>query len=105
MAAAVFLDSNVLVDPHDRREPERARRAIEVMGALAPTGTAAVSAQVLGEFFWVVTRRIPDPLDVVQGVRSAERHARTWQVLDITLPWCAKRGGEFASTRSRTGTR
>jgi predicted nucleic acid-binding protein len=82
--AAVFLDTNILVYPHDRREPARARRALEILDILAPTGTAALSAQVLSEYFWVVTRRLPDPLTEREGIASTERHARTWQVLDVT---------------------
>ena len=86
MAAAVFLDTNLLVYPHDRREPERAERAVAVLDELAGTGRAALSTQVLGEFFWVVTRRLPDPLPPVEAAASVERHARSWVVLDVSLP-------------------
>ncbi len=58
MSAPFFLDTNVLVYPHDRREPERGDAAIAVLDSLAACGDAAVSTQVLGEFFWVVTRRL-----------------------------------------------
>ncbi|MBI4513392.1 MAG: PIN domain-containing protein [Gemmatimonadetes bacterium] len=83
---AVFLDTNILVYPYDRREPARGRRAMEILQALAASGGATVSTQVLGEFFWVITRRLPDPLSPAAGAASVERHARTWRVLDITLP-------------------
>lgn len=85
MSARFFLDTNVLVYPHDRRESDRSDAAIAVLDALAARGGAAVSAQVLGEFFWVVTRRLPDPLTSAEAVRSTTRHAKTWQVLDVTV--------------------
>lgn len=84
MSARFFLDTNVLVYPHDRREPERGDAAITVLDTLAARGDAAVSTQVLGEFFWVVTRRLPDPLTTAQGARSTTRHAKTWRVVDVT---------------------
>jgi len=86
MSVTVFLDTNVLVYPYDRREPERGKQALALLEELAATGAAAVSTQVLGEFFWVITRRIPDPLPTKAGGASVERHARTWTVLEITLP-------------------
>lgn len=84
MSARFFLDTNVLVYPHDRRAAERGDAAITVLDALAARGDAAVSTQVLGEFFWVVTRRLPDPLTTAQGARSTTRHAKTWRVVDVT---------------------
>lgn len=86
MTAHFLLDTNVLVYPHDRREPDRADAAIALLSTLAAAGGAAVSTQVLGEYFWVITRRLPDPLTVSQGAKSTERHAKTWEVLDVTLP-------------------
>lgn len=85
MTARFLLDTNVLVYPHDRREPDRADAAIALLSTLAAAGGAAVSTQVLSEYFWVVTRRLPDPLTVSQGAKSTERHAKTWGVLDVTL--------------------
>ena len=83
---AIFLDSNVLVYPYDRREPERGKRALEILHTLATSSGGTVSSQVLGEFFWAITRRLPDPVSATKGVDSVERHARTWRVLDVTLP-------------------
>ena len=74
----------MLVYPHDRREPERGDAAVAVLDSLAARGTAAISTQVLGEYFWVVTRRLPDPLPVTESVRNTARHAKAWLVLDIT---------------------
>jgi predicted nucleic acid-binding protein len=84
LSAPFFLDTNVLVYPHDRREPERGDAAIAVLDSLAACGDAAVSTQVLGEFFWVVTRRLPDPLTTAQGARNTTRHAKTWRVVEVT---------------------
>jgi len=84
MTVRFFIDSNVLIYPHDRREPAKAQAALDLLGALALAGGGVVSSQVLGEFFWAVTRRLPDPLTDAEGVGSVTRHARTWDVLNVT---------------------
>ena len=64
-----FFDSNILVYMYDQRDLEKHRRAFDVVGSAMALGTGVLSAQVLGEFFNAVTRRIPDPLsdDVAEG--------------------------------------
>ena len=57
-----FFDTNVLVYGYDRRDPAKRLRALALLAAAIENGTGAVSAQVLSEFFNVVTRRLPDPL-------------------------------------------
>jgi len=43
----------------------------------------ALSAQVLGEFFVTVTRKIPLPLTLVEAERSVTNYVRSWPVYDI----------------------
>ncbi len=57
-----FLDTNVVVYAYDRSEPEKRRRAIEILGVGGPQ--LAVSTQVMAEFFVVVTRKLSPPLDL-----------------------------------------
>ena len=57
-----FLDTNVLVYAYDRRDPVKQSKAVELLSTYIQEQTATVSAQVLGEFFNTVTRRIPEPL-------------------------------------------
>jgi len=60
----VFVDTNVLVYAYDRSDPEKQRRALQVLDRLAITGAGMISAQVLSEFFVAVTRKIVAPLSV-----------------------------------------
>lgn len=64
-----FFDSNILVYMYDRRDPVKHGRAFKVVRRAMETGTGVLSAQVLGEFYNTVTRRIPEPLsdNVVEG--------------------------------------
>ena len=57
-----FFDTNVLVYGYDRRDPAKRLRALDLLADAIESGTGVVSAQVLSEFFNVVTRRLPDPL-------------------------------------------
>ena len=59
-----FLDTNVLVYAYDTHEPEKQARAQSVLRESIEAETGVLSAQVLGEFFTVVTRRIANPLSV-----------------------------------------
>jgi predicted nucleic acid-binding protein len=51
---------------------------------LAATHQGALSAQVLGEFFWVATRRIDPPLTTQEAEQRLANYARSWPVYDIT---------------------
>ena len=84
MAARMLLDTNVLVYAYDRRDAARRDAAITLLRALAHIGDIAVTTQVLGEFFWTVTRGIPDPLTTTEAATEVHRHAQTWQVLDVS---------------------
>lgn len=79
-----FLDTNILVYAYDRAEPEKQAKALELLDRLASSGQGAVSAQVLAEFFIVVTRKIAAPLTVEEGLARVRNHLRTWTVLDLT---------------------
>lgn len=59
---AEFVDSNILVyahDPTSRTKHELARALVE---RLWQQHTGRISIQVMQEFFWIVTRKIPSPL-------------------------------------------
>ncbi|MDR1635261.1 MAG: PIN domain-containing protein [Bifidobacteriaceae bacterium] len=57
-AGAAFLDTNVLVYAYDTRYPAKQEVARQTVRA----GGLFVSAQVLGEFYWTVTRKLATPL-------------------------------------------
>lgn len=69
MTERVFLDTNVLVYAFDRHPASAAKRA-HALAVLADENLVlCVSAQVLGEFFVTVTRRLPRPLSVPAAAR------------------------------------
>ncbi len=82
--AAFLVDTNVLAYAYDVRDSERQARAVECLRTLAQTRQGAVSAQVLGEFFWVATQRLDPPLTAAEAERSMTNYARSWVVYPIT---------------------
>ena len=68
-----FIDTNILVYAYDSNDPAKQEYAQQLLRNCISDDTAVLSAQVLSEFFTVVTKRIPNPL----SVEEAE------QVLDI----------------------
>ena len=72
MTERTFIDTNVLVYAYDRRDPVKQSQALELLGAGIEEQTAVVSAQVLGEFFNTVTRKIPDPLPVEEAQEAVD---------------------------------
>ena len=67
MPDRAFVDTNVLVYSYDSSDLEKQSRAQELLAGGIENETAVISAQVLGEFFNVVTRRIPSPLSVEEA--------------------------------------
>lgn len=84
MSVAILLDTNLLVYPYDVADLDRAVRAEAVLSALAPTRRAAVSTQILGEFFRVLTTRLRPPIPPARAYATLERHIATWPVLQVT---------------------
>jgi len=84
MSDRVFVDTNVLVYAYDRSEPEKQRRAFEVLDRLAVTRTGTISTQVLAEFFVAVTRKIPAPLSAAEAYERIRNYLQSWVVVDLT---------------------
>jgi predicted nucleic acid-binding protein len=82
--ADVLIDTNVLVYAHDRGEFVKQQQAIQVLEALQLAGTGRLTAQVLAEFFRVVTKGAEPLLTVEQARQQLGYIARTWPVLDVT---------------------
>lgn len=61
---SLFVDTNVVVYAFDSADPTRQRIAIEL---LEGGERLVVSTQVLLETWWVLTRRLAEPLDETQA--------------------------------------
>ena len=57
-----FLDTNILVYAYDQLDPVKQNKAQELITAGIEQENLVLSVRVLGEFFNVVTRRIPQPV-------------------------------------------
>jgi predicted nucleic acid-binding protein len=62
MSDKVFFDTNVLVYAYDRSHSIKQKQAQSLLLNAIQSRQAVISAQVLGEFFVVVTRKISQPL-------------------------------------------
>ena len=67
MTARSFIDSNVLVYAYDSQDALKQSVASMLIADCIQDESGALSAQVLGEFFIVVTRKIPDPLSTAEA--------------------------------------
>jgi predicted nucleic acid-binding protein len=64
-----FIDSNVVVYAYDVHNPIKQAKAASLLREGLGSGRAVISAQVLGEFFVTVTRKIRQPLSDEQALR------------------------------------
>lgn len=85
MPAREFIDTNVLVYSCDRHDPRKHSRAQEVLNSGMEDETAVLSVQVLGEFFNVVTKRIPNPLSISEAEEVMDLVA-ILPVVDVDMP-------------------
>ncbi len=60
----IFLDTNIIIYAYDLSNKEKHGKAVEIIEELWASGHGVVSTQVLQEFFFNVTKKIPHPLDV-----------------------------------------
>ncbi|MCI0461221.1 MAG: PIN domain-containing protein [Gemmataceae bacterium] len=95
----VFLDTNVLVYAHDRNEATKGPAASSLLTRMLAVGKPLLSVQVLSEFYWTVTRKIPLPLTHDQAVAESTRLntlttviAMTWNLLEVALQVAAAHG-------------
>ena len=82
--AAFLVDTNVLAYAYDAGEAAKAARARACVRRLGDSRNGVVSAQILGEFFVVATRRLRPPLSAVEAEQIAMNLSRSWRVLNVT---------------------
>lgn len=75
MSVRTFVDTNVLVYAVDDAEPTKRSIAQRVL-ASREYGEFVLSAQVLGEFYVTVTRRLPEPVAEADAARALDRFGR-----------------------------
>ena len=88
MSDKVFFDSNILIYAYDTRDPNKQNQAQALLVNAAQYQTAVLSTQVLGEFFVVMTRKIPQPMTSAEAAEViAELGAL--EVTPLDFPPCS----------------
>ena len=80
-----FFDTNVLVYVYDSSEPRKRAQAFELLVRAMEQESAVLSAQVLGEFFITVTRKIAHPLSDDEA-EEVIREVAILPVVELDLP-------------------
>ena len=80
-----FFDANILVYAYDPRDPVKQAVAQRLLAGAIANDTGALSAQVLGEFFTVSTRRVVPPLSIGEAAHVIER-VSVLPVVALDLP-------------------
>lgn len=83
MTDRVFFDTNVLVYLFDQREGTKQVRAQELLTEYE--GQAAISTQVLQEFFVTVTRKLPEPLSAQEVLEAIQDFSRLFLVAQVDV--------------------
>ena len=84
MIDKVLVDTNILVYAYDNSDPKKQPQALITLNQLFDTNRGIISTQILGEFFITVTRKIPDPLTIEEGINSLQNYMRAWKIVEIT---------------------
>lgn len=85
MSARILLDTNVLVYSFDADAGSKRFRAAHILEILTERGDAAITSQVLGEFFVTARRRFPGVLDLETAAEQVRRFAEMFKVHDTSF--------------------
>jgi predicted nucleic acid-binding protein len=80
----VFIDTNILVYTVDPTDLNKQRQAIEELDQLIQAGTGVLSAQILSEYFAVVTRKLSPPVSVETARQHLDAFRQLWPVVPVT---------------------
>lgn len=84
MTGKALIDTNVLVYAYDHSDTVKQKTALTLLDNLVTSGSGLISAQILSEFFVIVTRKIPNPLSLEQAEKRVANFCQIWPVLQIT---------------------
>lgn len=84
MSVNMLLDTNVLVYAYDLAAGDKQAQAVETLDRCAKNRQTAISSQILGEFAFVVSRKLQHPIKGEQLMLTVDRLSRSFWVLPIT---------------------
>jgi len=80
----VVIDTNILVYAYDVDAPEKQQIALEVLKETIVAGKAVLPAQVLAEFFVIVTQKIENALLAAEALNSIDQYIQSVPILPLT---------------------
>lgn len=83
MSVNLLLDTNILVYAYDTAVESKRRPALEILDTCAKNRQAVISSQVLGEFAFVVSRKLEYPITGEQLMLTVDRLAKSFPVLPV----------------------
>jgi len=86
MSSKFLIDTNLLVYQYDNSETAKQRQAASVISILTIAGVAAISTQIMSEFFSISTRKLTVPLSKESAYERLQSFRQGFRVLDITSP-------------------
>jgi predicted nucleic acid-binding protein len=101
MGLTISLDTNILIDAHDRRGSAK-HEVSQTLAIHLIEGNAGIAGQILGEFLRVTHKKRPVPLDVgPEVIGTIEETCRVFECIEGTRrahPYRAKNTGCSIST-------
>ena len=85
MSDKIFLDSNIIIYAYDKSDPERQKKAQQILKEAFQNENGILSSQVCSEFFVVVTRKIKNPISSMDA-KTIIASLSFLQVEEIDLP-------------------
>ena len=79
-----FLDTNLIVYSYDARDDHKRARSLEVLRELRRARAGVISAQVLGELYVTLVRKVAPALSAEEAEHAVHTHAVVWPVLPVT---------------------
>ena len=79
-----FFDTNVIAYSYDASSGRKRERAIEVIENLREAEQGCISAQVLGELYVTLLRKVHPVLDTEEAGHAVDEYAATWPVAAVT---------------------
>ncbi|MBN1960673.1 MAG: PIN domain-containing protein [Deltaproteobacteria bacterium] len=79
----VLLDTNILVYAYDRSETAKQLCVIKLLQELTQRHEIVLSAQIMGEFFTVVTRKLIAKLTTEEACMLMQNFSQAWLILPI----------------------
>ncbi len=84
MNGRVLLDTNILVYAEDANETEKRPLAQGVMAHLIATEQATITSQILGEYYYTVTRLFPTTLGPQAASARLDRFVELMSVFEMS---------------------